>query len=112
MVRSRGPGCQFGCRATAVPPRVARGTESMRKLICCHPGMTGAASGGDGRERQAHFLDRFCQCPALTLESGRALAEVMQARDLIHTLVAPLPPRWDDEVLPVARKGRLVFFML
>jgi hypothetical protein len=39
-------------------------------------------------------------------------SEMEAARDLIHSLVKDLPPRWDDEVLPVARKSRLVFFKL
>jgi len=66
-------------------------------------------------------LDRYLRAVDIVLAHQGNLApglghvpysDLGAARDLIHTLVAPLPPKWDDEVLPVARKGRLVFFKL
>lgn len=35
---------------------------------------------------------------------------VAEARAMVHEIVAPLPPAWDDELFPVARKGHLIFF--
>jgi len=66
-------------------------------------------------------LDRYLRAVDILLAHQGNLApglghvpysELGAARDLIHTLVAPLPPKWDDEVLPIGRKGRLVFFKL
>jgi hypothetical protein len=67
---------------------------------------------GRGQQKDDSRLGRYLEAVDKLLAPGRVVSsqEWQAARDLIHTLVAPLPPKWDNEVLPVARKGRLVFF--
>jgi len=74
---------------------------------------------GQGQRRDPFRLKRYLRAVDLLLGDPQAPAthvldptERQNARDLIHTLVKDLPPKWDDEVLPVARKGHLVFFKL
>jgi hypothetical protein len=78
---------------------------------------------GRGQQKDDSRLGRYLEAVDKLLAPGRVLSvdlalarlhsqEWQAAHDLIHTLVAPLPPKWDDEVLPCARKGRLVFFKL
>jgi hypothetical protein len=70
---------------------------------------------GRGLHRDPKRLPGYLQAVDLIVDptiSYRNDDLVGRAREHIHTLVAPLPPAWDNEVLPVARKGRLVFFRL
>lgn len=70
---------------------------------------------GQGQQRDPSRLVRYLRAVdtiILDPEFPATVQEIQAARDLIHTLVAPLPPRWDNEVLPCARKGRIVFFRL
>jgi len=71
---------------------------------------------GQGQQYNPERLHRYIQAVDLILAPRATVIhvadQVEQAKDLIHTLVAPLPPKWDDEVLPIGRKGWLVFFKL
>lgn len=73
---------------------------------------------GQGQQRDLARLPRYLKAVDLILTPNSQIFTSQDANDktlacdLIHTLVAPLPPRWDDEVLPVARKGHLIFFRL
>lgn len=69
---------------------------------------------GRGQQRDPVRLQRYLKAVDLVLlpvaYTGAQREEIEAAKDLIHSLVKDLPPRWDDEVLPVARKGRLIFY--
>lgn len=71
---------------------------------------------GSGQQRDPVRLQRYLKAVNMILlplgYTGAQREEVEAARDLIHTLVKDLPPKWDNEALPVARKGHLVFFRL
>jgi hypothetical protein len=73
---------------------------------------------GQGQERDLARLSRYLKAVNLILTPNSHIFTSQDANDktaacdLIHTLVKDLPPRWDEEVLPVARKGRLIFFRL
>lgn len=72
---------------------------------------------GQGQQRSEDRLRRYLRAVDVILRADHVVGDFLtpdpdDARDLIHTLVKDLPPKWDDEVLPVARKGRLVFFKL
>jgi len=71
---------------------------------------------GRGQQRDPVRLQRYLKAVDLILlplaYTGAQREEIEAAKDLIHTLVKDLPPKWDNETLPVARKGQLVFFRL
>ena len=69
---------------------------------------------GQGQQKDDSCLGRYLEAVDKLLAPDRVLShqEWQAARDLIHTLVKDLPPRWDGEILPCARKGRLIFFRL
>jgi hypothetical protein len=73
---------------------------------------------GQGQQRDMTRLSRYLKAVDLILTPNSQIFTSQDANDktaacdLIHTLVKDLPPRWDEEVLPVARKGRLIFFRL
>lgn len=72
---------------------------------------------GHGQQRSEDRLRRYLRAVDVILRADHVVGDFLtpepdEARDLIHTLVKDLPPKWDDEVLPVARKGRIVFFKL
>jgi hypothetical protein len=72
---------------------------------------------GRGQRHDPERLRRYLLAVDLLLAPPASVGfqerdRVEEAQDLIHTLVMDIPPKWDNEVLPVARKGRLIFFKL